>query len=51
MSGFRVIEQLKRHFPIDEARCEAAANFNVAPPQKTLSIMTKEGKNVLGTSS
>jgi len=45
--GFRSIEQLKPYFPIDEATCEASANYNVAPTQEILAITRTDGKNVL----
>jgi putative SOS response-associated peptidase YedK len=29
--GFRNLEQLEQYFPIDAAKCEPVANYNVAP--------------------
>ena len=45
--GFRSIEQLKNHFPIDEANCEVVANYNIAPTQQVLAITRADGLNVL----
>lgn len=45
--GFRNFEQLKQYFPIDEAKCEAVENYNVAPTQQILAIARLDGSNVL----
>jgi putative SOS response-associated peptidase YedK len=45
--GFRNLEQLKQYFPIDAAKCEAVANYNVAPTQQILAIARLDGSNVL----
>jgi len=45
--GFRNLEQLKQYFPIDEAECEAAASYNIAPGQRILAIARQKGSNVL----
>lgn len=45
--GFRNFEQLKQYFPIDEAKCEAVVNYNVAPTQQILAIARLDGSNVL----
>jgi putative SOS response-associated peptidase YedK len=45
--GFRKMEELKQYFPIDQANCEATANYNVAPGQEILAIARAEGVNVL----
>ena len=45
--GFTKLERLKQYFPIDVARCEVAANYNVAPTQQILAIARMEGSNVL----
>ena len=41
--GFRSLEELKEHFPIDTADCEVTANYNVAPSQEILAII-KHGR-------
>jgi len=45
--GFRNLEQLKQYFPIEAAKCEPVANYNVAPTQKILAIDRLDGSNVL----
>ena len=45
--GFRKLEELKQHFPIDQSNCEATANYNVAPNQEILAIARLDGANVL----
>jgi putative SOS response-associated peptidase YedK len=45
--GFRNLEELKAHFPIDAANCDAAANYNVAPTQEVLAIARMDGANIL----
>jgi len=45
--GFRNVEQLEQHFPIDAAKCETVANYNVAPTQEVLAIARVDGSNVL----
>jgi len=45
--GFRNVEQLKQHFPIQEVKCETVANYNVAPTQQVLAIARVDGSNVL----
>jgi putative SOS response-associated peptidase YedK len=45
--GFRKLEELKQYFPIDVARVDAVANYNVAPTQQILAIASLEGANVL----
>ena len=40
--GFRNFEELKDSFPIDRAMCEVTANYNVAPSQEILAIVTRE---------
>ncbi|MDA8141618.1 MAG: SOS response-associated peptidase [Desulfobacteraceae bacterium] len=45
--GFRRVEELKQYFPIDQARCEATANYNVAPSQEILALARLQGANVL----
>jgi putative SOS response-associated peptidase YedK len=46
--GFRTITELETYFPIDQTACEVAANFNVAPSQEVLTIVRREGLNLLG---
>ena len=45
--GYRSLEELKIHFPIDKVACEAASNFNVAPSQEILAIFKQNGENWL----
>ena len=45
--GFRKLEELKYYFPIDQANCEAVANYNVAPTQQILAIARLGESNVL----
>jgi putative SOS response-associated peptidase YedK len=45
--GFRPVDALTAHFPIDVATVEASENFNVAPSQKVLAIARYKGKNHL----
>ena len=45
--GFRKLDQLEAYFPIDEARCEVVANYNVAPAQQILAIARIDDANVL----
>ena len=45
--GFKKLEELKYYFPIDQANCEAVANYNVAPTQQILAIARLGESNVL----
>ncbi len=45
--GFRNVEQLKQYFPIDDVKCEATENYNVAPSQKIIAIARIDEANVL----
>jgi putative SOS response-associated peptidase YedK len=45
--GFRKLDQLQQYFPIDVVKCEATANYNVAPTQQILAIARLDGANVL----
>ena len=45
--GFRKIDALMEHFPIDVSDVEITANFNVAPTQEILVIIRHHGKNHL----
>jgi putative SOS response-associated peptidase YedK len=45
--GYTNLEQLKQYFHIEAARCEAVANYNVAPTQQILAIARLDGSNVL----
>lgn len=45
---YRSVDQLKRHFRIDLASCQAEeANYNIAPGQHVLAIIRDGGTNVL----
>jgi putative SOS response-associated peptidase YedK len=46
--GFRTVTELETYFPIDQTACEVMANFNVAPSQEVLTIVRREGINLLG---
>ena len=45
--GFRGLEELMDHFPIDVSKVDAYENFNVAPSQQVLAIARYEEKNHL----
>jgi putative SOS response-associated peptidase YedK len=45
--GFRRLEELLAHFPIDRTMCEVTENFNVAPSQEVLAIFRQEDENIL----
>lgn len=45
--GFRPLEELMTHFPIDVADADVTENFNVAPTQEVLSIVRQEDQNHL----
>ncbi len=45
--GYRNLEELLEHFPIDETACEATASYNIAPTQEVLAIVSREGENWL----
>ena len=45
--GYRNLEELRQHFPIDVADCEVAASYNVAPTQQVLAIVRRDNLNVL----
>jgi len=45
--GYRKVEELVDNFPIDSVCAEIEANYNVVPTQEVLSIVKREGKNVL----
>jgi putative SOS response-associated peptidase YedK len=45
--GFRPIQELKKHFPIDFANAKVSPNYNVAPTQEILAIIQRDGKNHL----
>ena len=47
--GFRPLEELKAHFPIDVSNVEVTPNFNTAPTQEVLSIIHRDGQNHLET--
>jgi len=45
--GYRSVDQLKRHFPIDLASFSADANYNISPGQQVLAIIRDGGANLL----
>lgn len=45
--GFRPLEELIDHFPIDVSKVDVSENFNVAPSQEVLAIARYEEKNHL----
>jgi putative SOS response-associated peptidase YedK len=45
--GFRPLEELLAHFPIDVADAKVTENFNVAPTQEVLSIIRQNDQNHL----
>ena len=45
--GFRPLEELKAHFPIDVSTVDTSENFNVAPSQQVLAIVRYDNKNHL----
>lgn len=45
--GFRRLEELMDHFPIDVSKVDGYENFNVAPSQQVLAIARYEEKNHL----
>ena len=45
--GFRKVEELRKHFPIDVANVDVAPNYNIAPTQEILAIARHEGLNHL----
>lgn len=45
--GFRPLEELMDHFPIDVAGVEVTENFNVAPSQAVLAILRRDSRNCL----
>jgi putative SOS response-associated peptidase YedK len=45
--GFRKLEELIKHFPIDVANVRITSSFNVAPTQEILAVARHEGKNLL----
>ena len=44
---FSDLKQLQEHFPIDKALSEITPNYNVAPTQEILTIISQEGLNLL----
>ena len=47
--GYRDLEALKAHFPIDRVEAVLSPNYNVAPTQMIPVIVRQEGENVLRT--
>ena len=45
--GFRPLEELRLHFPIDVADIEVSPNYNVAPTQEILAIARHDEQNHL----
>lgn len=45
--GFRPLEELVEHFPIDVTHIDIAENFNVAPTQQVLAIIRYDDQNHL----
>jgi putative SOS response-associated peptidase YedK len=45
--GFRKMEELQTHFPIDRMACSATESFNVAPSQEVLIIYRHKAENIL----
>jgi len=45
--GFRPLQELKNHFPIDVANVKVSPNYNVAPTQEILAIIQRDEKNQL----
>jgi putative SOS response-associated peptidase YedK len=44
---FSDLKQLQEHFPIYKALAEVTPNYNVAPTQEIMTIVRKEGLNLL----
>jgi putative SOS response-associated peptidase YedK len=44
--GFRPLEELRQHFPIDIADVEVSPNYNVAPTQEIIDIARHGGQNI-----
>ena len=45
--GYRNVEELKAHFPIDRFESPVNASYNIAPSQPVLAIVHHSGENVL----
>ena len=45
--GFRPIEELHAHFPIDVTNVEISPNYNIAPTQEVLAITRQDYQNQL----
>ena len=45
--GYRNVEELLIHFPIDKTACDTTANYNVAPSQEVLAIVKRNDENWL----
>ena len=45
--GYRPVEVLREHFPIDRTVAEVTANYNVAPSQEVLAVIRREDTNWL----
>jgi putative SOS response-associated peptidase YedK len=47
--GYRNIDSLREHFPIDRVEADLSPNYNVAPTQMIPVIVRQDGENVLRT--
>lgn len=45
--GFRKLEELEKHFPIDKSDVRAAASYNIAPTQEILALVKRGHEHVL----
>ena len=45
--GYRPVEVLREHFPIDRTAAQVTANYNVAPSQEVLAVIRREDTNWL----
>ena len=46
-AGYRDLEALREHFPIDRVEADPSPNYNVAPSQTIPAIVRLEGENIL----
>ncbi len=45
--GYRNVEELLKHFPIDKTAARASASYNIAPSQEVLAIVRRKDENWL----
>jgi putative SOS response-associated peptidase YedK len=45
--GYRDLEALRAHFPIDREEVDLSPNYNVAPSQMIAAIIRQDGENIL----